>query len=106
MNADYFVRWAIRALAPVLITVLVGIVLGVLYVLPDSCFQQQDNSVSEPDNIDGPSALSTSDLSDDGQLEQAFHYTNCRPLLARDNRSKGNRWTAQDEELARDDHPR
>ena len=52
----------------------------------------------ENTHIDHLKPLSKFDLSDDEQLEQAFHYTNCRPLLARDNRSKSNRWTAQDEE--------
>lgn len=42
-------------------------------------------------HIDHIVPLSWFDLTDKEQQKQAFHYTNCQPMLAKDNLSKGNR---------------
>ena len=42
--------------------------------------------------LDHVKPLSSFDLTDINQLQQADHYTNIQPLLAKDNRTKGDRY--------------
>lgn len=46
-------------------------------------------------HIDHIIPLSHFDLSDESQVRKAFHYTNCQPMWARENSSKGNRYSGK-----------
>lgn len=46
-------------------------------------------------HIDHIRPISSFNLLDENELKQAFHYTNCQPLWARDNLKKSDRWNPE-----------
>lgn len=47
-------------------------------------------------HIDHLIPISKFDLTDDNEMRKCFHWTNCQPMLARENQSKNNRVTSED----------
>jgi hypothetical protein len=60
--------------------------------------KMKDNMIFENIHIDHIKPISKFDLTNDDEIRRCFHWSNLQPLLIKDNLTKSNKWSDEDEE--------